>query len=282
MAPIHFVYKKILSTYPFLSTSEKDIFISRATPILKKYPSKITLKEKLTLIRSVLTLLKNGHADLKEAPPYKKFPKKRIKFLEPKITLDKRILIITIPTWRSDLDGIQEKLIKACVKNKNKYDSILIDVRDNTGGDSRIAHSFASIFFQNPISYGVFVTRRKNGKLQKKEAVLKSHQNIYIDVPLTILISGKCFSSNELFLAPFVVGKRAILIGETTRGGSANPLSFEIVVDEAHMIARVPQWRFFLKGKKQPIEKTKIKPNIRYIKSDIIQFAEKQLKKFSK
>lgn len=278
MTPIGLVYEKILSVFPFLSKSERNLFVSHAKPLLKKYFQKTILKERIAVIRMLLVLLKNGHADLKEAPSRKRLPKKWIKQLEPTITLNKTILIITIPTWRMELKGLQDKLIKACTKYRKQYQAILIDVRSNGGGSSRTAHDFASIFFKKSVFYGTFVGK-KNGRLKKWRGVLQPHKSIFIDVPIAILISEKCFSSNELFLAPFVVSKRALLIGRETRGGSANPLSLEIKIEKARMIVRIPQWRFFLRGKKQPIEKTKIKPNIRYIRSDIIQFAEKKLLK---
>lgn len=276
--PSVFIYKKILSIYPFLSHREKRSFVLQAKPYLKKYSSQLSLKEKLVSLRSLLLVLKNDHADLREAPT-KTGKKKGVKgLLTPEIFFDKKdkILLLRIPSWRADLAGIEKKLIRACVQNKKQTRGILLDVRENGGGDSRIAHAFASIFFEKPISYGYFLKKEK-GKLQKTEAVLKSNGKIFINTPIVILISKKCFSSNELFLAPFVVRKRALLIGETTRGGSGNPISLPITVGTAKMVARIPQWRFFLKGKKQPIEKTKIKPTIQYAKADILDFAKKQL-----
>jgi C-terminal processing protease CtpA/Prc len=100
---------------------------------------------------------------------------------------------------------------------------------------------------------------------------------VYIDAPIAILISKKCFSSNELFLAPFKTRGRATLIGTSTRGGSANPIREEVTIGGIKMVARIPQWRFFLKGEKRPIEITKIKPDISYSKSDIVAFAERYL-----
>jgi C-terminal processing protease CtpA/Prc len=93
------------------------------------------------------------------------------------------------------------------------------------------------------------------------------------------LISEKCFSSNELFIAPFKISKRAVLMGKTTRGGSAHPKSELIECSGRKFIVRIPTQRFFLKRKNKPIEKTKIRPDIYYNKKDIEKFAERYLLK---
>jgi hypothetical protein len=67
------------------------------------------------------------------------------------------------------------------------------------------------------------------------------------------------------------------LIGESTAGGSANPISEIIKCSGEKFIVRIPTWRFFLKGKKNPIEKTKIHPDIFYKGKDIEKFAERYL-----
>lgn len=281
MTPIYRVYTKILEIYPFLTDKEKRVFISRAKPFLIKYQKTNIPREQISLIKSILLLLNNEHADLKEIKTKRhKLDCDKSMLLKPKIELrhQKRVLTLIVPSWSKNLGDISNKLIEACLKYRERYDSILIDVRDNSGGNSRIAHNFASIFFNKSVRYGTFISRGKNNKLKRKFGLLKPHGEIYIDVPVAILISKRCFSSNELFLAPFKVSGRAILVGDYTRGGSANPLSERISVGNIEMTTRVPRWRFILRGKEKPIEKTKIEPDIRYLKGDIISFSERYLK----
>jgi len=279
MILIHRIYKKILKIYPFLTSKEKRLFISRSKPLLIRYPKASTLEEKISFIRSLLFLLNNGHADLIRTKK-RKMARKKLKLFKPKIELHarQRTLFIIIPSWSKDLGDIQHGLISTCVKNRKKYDAILIDVRDNSGGNSRIAHDFASIFFNKSIKYGIFVSKGRNNKLRREIGLLKPHKKIYINALVAILISGKCFSSNELFLAPFKVSGRAVLIGDRTRGGSANPLSQKISIEKVEMVVRIPRWRFFLKGKKKPLEETKINPTVVYREKNIISFAERYLK----
>jgi retinol-binding protein 3 len=177
------------------------------------------------------------------------------------------------------LGKIDKKLNSFCQKNINKYNAIIIDVRDNQGGASKIAHNFASIFFDKPVSYGKFTKKWKGRKLTTTTGKLEPNGEIFINKPIAILISKKCFSSNELFLAPFKISKRATLIGETTRGGSANPISEIIKCSGKEFVVKIPTWRFFLKGKKQPIEKTKIRPDIFYKGKNIEKFVKGYLLK---
>ena len=95
---------------------------------------------------------------------------------------------------------------------------------------------------------------------------------------MVILISNKCFSSNELFLAPFKVTGRATLIGEKTAGGSGNPVEIDIEIDKKKYVVRIPAWRFILKGEEKPIEQTAIVPNVSYLEEDIVEYAKKFLK----
>ena len=164
-------------------------------------------------------------------------------------------------------------------KNIEKYDAIIIDVRENQGGSSRIAHNFANIFFKKTVVYGKFIKKKESGKLITTIGKLKPNKKIFIDKPILILISKKCFSSNELFLAPFKISKRAILVGEPTTGGSANPISEIIKISGKKFVIRIPTWRFFLKGEKRPIEKTRINPDIIYKSKNIEKFAKSYLMK---
>ncbi len=266
---------KILAVYPFLTRKEKDTFINLAEKEMSQ------AKEAKKTVRGLLELLNNPHAEIIEYKVYgKDFKKKFITEMSPSFRINDRVLFIKIPSWSTMLSGIDEKLKDYCFKNIEKYDGIIIDVRENQGGSSSIAHGFAGIFFKKSVIYGKFTRVGSKGNLKTSADKLNPDKNIYIEKPIVILISNRCFSSNELFLAPFKVSKRAILIGEPTRGGSANPV-MEVIEPQkgAKFGARIPTYRFFLKGEKEPIEKTKIHPDIIYKKKDIEEFAKGYLKK---
>lgn len=272
------IHKKILGVYPFLTKTERILFEKKSKNTFDKLK-----KDKLTTeeaVKELLSFLKNGHADIEEYhKPDRKFMRRVKSQRMPSFEFRNRILYIKIPSWLVWLGKIDKKLNSFCQKNINKYDAIIINVLDNQGGASRLAHNFASIFFEKQFVFGKFIRRGRNGKLTIEISELEPNRKIFIDKPIAILISKKCFSSCELFLAPFKISKRAILMGETTRGGSANPISEIIKILDKKFVVRIPTWRFFLKGKKQPIEKTKIRPDIFYKGKNIEKFAEKYLLK---
>jgi len=265
------IHKKILEVYPFLTKEEKDTFIKSAEKVISKD------KEIEETVRRLLELLNNPHADIKEwHKPDKEFMKRVKPERLPSFVIQDRILTIKIPSWLMWLGSIDKKLISFCQKNVDKYDSIIIDVRENHGGNSVYAHNFAGIFFKKSFSFGKVIKKDNKGKLKTIITKLTPNKDVFIDKPIVILISRKCFSSNELFLAPFKISKRATLIGQKTAGGSANPISEIVEISGKRFVVRIPTHRFFLKGNKQPIEKTKIKPDIPY-NGNIEEFAKDYL-----
>jgi len=102
-------------------------------------------------------------------------------------------------------------------------DAIIIDLRNNFGGRGDMVDYLLSYFFDQPIITSK--TKKRNGN----EFVEKIHytQKLFSgkkvsDIPLYVLISSNTFSAAEGFSYPLKVYKRAIFIGETTKGG-ANP-----------------------------------------------------------
>lgn len=270
---IQIVYQKILEVYPFLTKKENDSFVKKAKVILKKYDN--TKMRAEDVYQGLVTIFKNPHSSVRKWTKPKKTEIR--KKLAPTFEIKNKILYLHIPSWYNILNDLDKKLIDICLKNIKKYEGIIIDVRNNEGGSSRLAHNFASIFFKEDIAYGKFFKKNEKGRIYSFSGVLEKNKKYTINVPIAILMNRKSFSSTELFLAPFKVSKRATLIGETSCGGSANPISKIIKIEGKDFKIRFPTWRFFLKNKKQPIEKTKIKPDIFYDKKDIRKFAEKYL-----
>jgi C-terminal processing protease CtpA/Prc len=267
------IYQKILAFYPFLTKREKDSFKRKAAPIIRNGASNnLELKE---IIEKLLRLLNNPHADIKR---YKKSTKKEAERKHsPSFNIEKKIIFIKISSWTMWLGDFSKKLVNVCVKNLNKYDGIIIDVRENYGGSSSTAFNFARIFFDKSVIYGRFIKRISDKGLKTSIGRLSPDKKNFINKPIVILVSKKCFSSTELFLSLFKISKRAVIIGEKTRGGSGCPISEIIKINKVKYIVRIPTWRFFLKGKNKPIEKTKINPDLTYKKSDIEEFAKKYL-----
>ncbi|MFH1308668.1 MAG: S41 family peptidase [Patescibacteria group bacterium] len=269
------IYKEILQIYPFLNNLEKKAFEKKSEKIINN--KSFFINDPIKTLKRLMENLNNPHANVIEWSLKKMSPKKYFEY-----SIDNNILYLKIPSWTTinSNNGLKfaKDLIKLCEKEIKRYKGIIIDVRNNQGGNSRIAHDFASIFFNEDITFG-YLAKRYGNKIKKRPYVLEKNKKIYIDVPIVILINNLCFSSNELFIAPFKISKRATSIGERTRGGSANPISINVEFDNKNYNARIPRWRFYLKGRKRPIEKTKIEPDIIYQKKDIIEFSKKFLLK---
>jgi len=276
---VKYIYNKMLKIYPFLTKKERDVFIKKSEVTLNKFSKDKIADEEA--IKELLSFIDgNGHADIKEChKPDRKFMRKVKPQRVPSFKIENRILTIKIPSWLIWLGKIDKTLKSFCQRNIKKYDAIIIDVRENNGGSSRLAHSFASIFFKKTIIFGKTAKNGRDKKIKIMAFGIDPDKNIFIDKPIVILTSKKCFSSTELFISPFKVSKRAVLIGKPTQGGSAHSVSEIIEISGKEFVVRIPIWRFFLKGEKLPIEKTKIHPDILYKGKNIEKFAEKYLLK---
>ncbi len=265
------VYSKILETYPFLTSGEKQSFISQTSQLITD--ENAFIGNGIAFISSILKCLDNPHANVQLVRGNIKNGNKD-DFYE--YNIQDQVLYLRIKRWsaankeESILQG--EKLIKLCQNNLDSYDKTVIDVRGNTGGNSFGAEAFAGIFFDKDFVTS-HIIRVKNGELERKPRTLNHNPTVFIDVPIVILIDGSCFSSTELFLIPFKISKRATLIGQDTRGGSANPLSLNYISGNSKIIIKIPTWRLFLEGRDEPIEITKIKPDVYYDKEDIVKYA---------
>jgi len=264
---VNSVYESVLKYYPFLTKKELKEFKTKAITTLQ---DKTEIENKpIRVATTLISLLNNSHADIKlyHQQQSKNLPQKLFSH-----QVIKDALYIKIPHWVSD-PNISNQLIDLVSNSLSKINSIVIDVRDNDGGNSNYAHQFASIFFNTDMIFGKIVSKNSQGQLSKKPYKIHPHLSIYVDKPLCIIINGRCFSSNELFIAPFKVLHRALLVGTKTRGGSANPIRFILKSLDNYYRVRIPTWRFFLGNNTRPIEETGIEPDLYYDKDDIINFS---------
>lgn len=265
------IHDEILNTYPFLTPQEKLVYEDQAKDVITHTASQNTLEE----VEKLLKLLHNPHAMIY---PIKEFTPEKINSKRPAWKIEDNILYIKIPSWSKPLVDLDKDLIKICVDNTDKYKGIILDVRENKGGNSTYAYNFAGIFFKKDVKFGKALIKDVNDGLKELPYVLPANREIYLDNPIVVLISSECFSTNELFLAPFKISRRAVLIGEKTAGGSANPLSKEVEINGEKYCIKIPRHRFFLKGESKPLEETAITPDIPYTQDNIVDFTKRYLR----
>lgn len=134
-------------------------------------------------------------------------------------------------------------------------DSIIIDVRDNTGGNSSFAEKVAGHFVREKTSYAKILRRQEeNYELVSSEAFIEPRGGFF-DKKIVLLIGPKCLSSNEMFILMLKDAGRAITVGQITGGGSGNPISTEIKIGDKEYLLNVSRWMLqrksgdFLEGK---------------------------------
>ena len=113
MTVVNDVFKLIIGTYPFLSIKERLSFEIKAKLLFIKE------KDGHKTIQGLLNLLDNPHADINEIKTKKKSVLK--KTLLPSFWIKDKILYLEIPSWSKTLKGIDQKLIKICRENLDKY-----------------------------------------------------------------------------------------------------------------------------------------------------------------
>mgnify|MGYP005850996597 CR=1 FL=1 len=107
---------------------------------------------------------------------------------------------------------------------------LILDLRGNGGGDSRLAEQIAGRFFDKRFCYGEDRFRQRlplrGWRLRYEYCVNPRGETVR--VPLVLLMDGRNMSSAEQFIAIFRESGRALTIGRTSGGSSGNPLTFPL------------------------------------------------------
>lgn len=107
---------------------------------------------------------------------------------------------------------------------------LVLDLRQNGGGDSRIAEKIAGRFMREPFIYGRDVFKQRLYKFAWRKSVdysVRPRGEIYQGI-VVVLTDYPVMSSAEWLVGMLVDGGRAISIGRTTGGATGNPIDFEI------------------------------------------------------
>lgn len=112
------------------------------------------------------------------------------------------------------------KTIDAYMALLANTDAIIIDLRNNGGGNPKTVNYLCSYFLESNLLINTLYFRQGN----RKDEVITHEVNgrKRIDVPLFIITGPKAFSGAEEFSYNMQSQKRAVLVGEAT-GGAANP-----------------------------------------------------------
>ncbi|WP_298288987.1 S41 family peptidase [uncultured Lutibacter sp.] len=189
----------------------------------------------------------------------------------------KNVAYISIPNWSNNLDELVYKFqdenntielsFEDVLKELFKYENLIIDVRDNRGGNENYAKVFASYFAKDTIPYEKVVSYNKQSKkfdnshIKKIYPNKKNHNysgNVYV------LSSSAVMSSNESFILMMKTLPNTKVVGMTTYGGSGNPKAYDL---SNGIKVYLPSWKAYtLEG--DLIEDHGIKPDIEIITTE--------------
>ncbi len=138
---------------------------------------------------------------------------------------------IRINTFTGNIATSNYEQIDAILGQLSGVDGIVIDVRANGGGDSRNADLITSRF--NDESRLAFRARRRSGP---GRSAFGNWIDINTDVhsgdrflkPVIVLTNRRSFSSTEWFVSGMRTIPHVTIMGDTTGGGSGNPLFREL------------------------------------------------------
>ncbi len=149
-------------------------------------------------------------------------------------------------------------------------DAVIIDLRQNGGGDPAMVELIASYFFSEPTHINDLYDRHEDKTTQYW--TLPYIPGPRISAPLYILTSSRTFSGAEEFSYDMQTQKRAAIVGETT-GGGAHPVHGVPASD--HFTIGVPFARPINPVTHTDWEGTGITPDVKVPASEALEAAQK-------
>ena len=170
----------------------------------------LSVSEVATLVRGPensiveLTVLREGKKI------YKKIKRKEIKIKNVKSSvIDNHIGYIQIISF---MGGTTPNEFLEALENTKKTDSLIIDLRGNTGGLLNNAVFIANLFIhQGKIVEIIY----RNGI---KKSIVANPEQQYLDKPLVVLVNGASASASEILSGALKDYKKATIIGKKTFG----------------------------------------------------------------
>jgi hypothetical protein len=210
-----------------------------------------SLSELAVTLGKMIVLLKDGHSDLftnygtySYSDWYTKFPENELfdntSYFEYYKNFNSNIFYgkvesvnlgyICIKSFVGK-DTNQYAVIDKILTDFSNTDGIIIDVRSNTGGNS-INGSTISKRFADSKRF-VHKTRYRNGDKHEDftnwiDSYLIPGGNVHYSKPIAVLTNRKCYSATGWFLLEMRSLPQVKIIGDTTGGGSAQPIVREL------------------------------------------------------
>ncbi len=184
-----------------------------------------------------------------------------------------KLAFLTIRDWHN---AVLRKRYKQSFKKEidaffqeakqNKIDKLIIDLRDNQGGDLVNSKHLLSYLLDAPFTLVEAYKKRKKGILKKTSGLQQgTHKpnNYVYEGELYVLINGGSFSNTGIFCSALKSSYRATFIGEETGGSSyvfcGNPK--RVRLPNTKIIIDIPKLQFVLQAFDETEELTGIIPH---------------------
>lgn len=150
-------------------------------------------------------------------------------------------------------------------------DALIIDLRDNGGGDPAMVQYISSYLFDKPTHLNDLYNRKEDSTSQFWTLPFVPGPTL-AGKPLFVLTSPHTFSGAEEFSYNLKMLKRATIIGETT-GGGAHPVSGHRI--DEHFMIGVPFAKAVNPISKTNWEGTGVEPDVKVPAADALDSAKK-------
>ncbi len=115
-----------------------------------------------------------------------------------------------------------QQILVATMNFVSNTNALIIDLRNNRGGDGKMVRLFLSYFFNERIKLSEIYTRYNN-KTEEKYTYKKVNGKKYLDKPVYLLVNNNTISAAEALAYNLQQNKIAKVIGDKTYG-AANPV----------------------------------------------------------
>ncbi|WP_111709937.1 S41 family peptidase [Lutibacter citreus] len=119
------------------------------------------------------------------------------------------------------MDGENPSIINSVINELKDYSAIILDVRQNTGGDDKYSSKIAQAFSDG--KHFIYTVQTRNGinhddfDNKKQYHTYPNKENSYVK-PVIVLTDRKTISAGEIFLLHMKSFKHIVQIGDTTAG----------------------------------------------------------------
>jgi C-terminal processing protease CtpA/Prc len=114
------------------------------------------------------------------------------------------------------------KILSSAMTFLTNTDAIILDLTENHGGEPKMVQLFASYFFDTTPVHLNDIYWREGNETEQFWTLPKIAGDRYLNKSVYILTSNETFSAGEEFAYDLQTLQKAIVVGETTKGG-ANP-----------------------------------------------------------